>query len=76
MTEIARQTFGAGGVGMAIVQLMLLSIVGWLCGYLARAAGKGQVASMIDAATVFTCIILVVSVAFRAVAAVASQIGL
>lgn len=67
----AAQTFGTGGVGFAIVQLVLLASFGALCNYVASALGQGQIASMIKLVTVFSCIAVVISVIWKAIAAIA-----
>lgn len=68
---VAAQTFGAGGVGFAIVQLMLIAAFGALASYIASAVGQGQIASMIKMVTVFCCIAIVINSIWHAVAAVA-----
>lgn len=73
--KAALSTFGPGGPGMMIIQLMLIAVVGWLAGYIAQAAGKGQIAGMIHVATVFSCIAIVAGVALNAINAVASFLG-
>ncbi|MEW8957831.1 MAG: hypothetical protein AB2448_01775 [Moorella sp. (in: firmicutes)] len=75
MQEIARQTFAGGGPGLVIVQLMLVAVVGWLAGYIAQAAGKGQIAGMIHVATIFTCISLVANTVIKAITTVAKIMG-
>ncbi|HBC95083.1 MAG TPA: hypothetical protein DCZ10_19875 [Pelotomaculum sp.] len=74
-TAIAQSTFGPGGPGMVITQLMLIAVVGCLCGYIAQAAGKGQVAGMIHVATVFSCIAIIAGVAMDAINAVGKLLG-
>jgi hypothetical protein len=72
---IAGATFGPGGPGSIIAQLMLIAVVGWLCGYIAQAAGKGQIAGMIHVATVFSCIAIVADVAYRAIDKIGHFLG-
>lgn len=76
MQELARATFGVGGVGAPVIQLMLMAVTGMACEYIARAAGKGQIAGLIRAATFFTGILLVITLAYRAVFAVAASLKL
>ena len=72
---VAGATFGPGGPGSIIAQLMLIAVVGWLCGYIAQAAGKGQIAGMIHVATVFSCIAIVADVAYRAIDKIGHFLG-
>jgi len=58
-----------------IAQLMLIAVVGWLCGYIAQAAGKGQIAGMIHVTTIFSCIAIVASVAFTAIEKISHFFG-
>lgn len=67
----AAQTFGTGGVGFAIVQLVLIAAFGALSMYIASALGQGQIASMIKLVTVFSCIAVVISVVWKAIATIA-----
>lgn len=64
-------TFGPGGPASMIAQLMLIAVVGWLAGYIAQAAGKGQIAGMIHVTSVFCCIAIVANVAYSAIEHVA-----
>ncbi len=73
--QAALSTFGPGGPGMMIIQLMLIAVVGWLAGYVAQAAGKGQIAGMIHVATVFSCISIVAAVAMKAINAIGNFLG-
>ena len=72
---IAAQTFGAGGAGSAIVQLLLIAAFGSLANYVVSALGHGQIASMVKLVTVFSCISLVISVVWSAIAAIAKAFG-
>ena len=64
------------GVGLPIVQLMVLAAFGWICSYITSALGHGQVAGMIKVVTVFLCIGLVIGVVIGAISKVASAFGL
>jgi len=75
ITEIAKTTFGPGGPGVVIAELMLIAVVGWLCSYIARAVGKGQIADMINIAAVFSCIAVIAGVAWNAINAVGKFLG-
>lgn len=72
---VASQTFGPGGAGVAIVQLLLIAGFGTLCGYITSALGQGQISGMVKLVTVFSCITLVISVIWKAIAAVAQAFG-
>lgn len=71
----ASQTFGSGGPGLAIVQLVLMAAFGSLCYIVAGALGQGQIANMIKLVTVFSCIALVIGVVWKAIAAIAKAFG-
>lgn len=58
MGEIAKATF-THGPGSTIIQLVLMSAVGWFGGTIASALGKGQLANIINLVTVFGAIGLV-----------------
>ena len=73
--KAALSTFGQGGPGLVIVQMMLIACVGWLSGYIAQAVGQGQIAGMIKITTVFSCISLVAGTAFKAITTVAEFLG-
>ena len=73
--KAALSTFGTGGPGMVIIQMMLIAVVGWLFGYIAQAVGQGQIAGMIKITTVFSCIGLVAGTAFKAITTVAEFLG-
>lgn len=64
------------GVGMPIVQLMILAAFGWICSYITSALGHGQVAGMIKVSTIFLCIGLVIGIVINAISKVASAFGL
>jgi len=69
------QTFGTGGAGQPIVQLVCVAAVGSLSSTVAGALGHGQVAGMIKLVTVFSCIGVVISVVYKAVSAIAGMAG-
>ena len=75
MAKAALSTFGQGGPGLAIIQMMLIAVVGWLFGYIAQAVGQGQIAGMIKITTVFSCISIVAGTAFKAITTVAEFLG-
>lgn len=76
LNQIAASTFGTGGVGVVLIQLMLCAVVGWLLTYIASAVGQGQIAGMIRIATVFICISLVADTAWKAIKVVAAMAGI
>ncbi|MDZ4042535.1 MAG: hypothetical protein U1D96_03470 [Eubacteriales bacterium] len=71
----AADTFGAGGPGLALVQLLLLAAFGTLLSYVVSALGHGQIASMVKLLTVFGCISLVINVVWSTIATIASVFG-
>ncbi len=73
--QVAVSTFGPGGPGFLIISLLLIALVGWLAGYIAQAAGKGQIASMIHVVSVFSCISIVAGAALKALGSVADFLG-
>ena len=73
--QLAVGTFGIGGPGAVLVQLMLIGIVGWLLSYLTLAAGQGQISGMIKVVTIFTCIGMVAKSAWGAIKTVAAIAG-
>ena len=72
---IAAQTFGVGGAGSAIVQLLLIAAFGSLVGYVVSALGQGQIASMIKLLTVFACIGIVISQVWQAISIISKAFG-
>ena len=66
MAQIMRETFGSGGVGVVLVQLMLIAIVGWLTAYIAEAVGRGQITRMINSLTIVVCIGILATHVWRA----------
>ena len=72
---VAAQTFGAGGPGFAIVQLLVIASFGALAGYIISALGQGQIGSMVKLLTVFACITIVISQVMKAIGAVANAFG-
>lgn len=75
MQTITAATFGLGGPGTVIVQLLLMALVGYLAAYLAAAVGQGQIAGMIKVVTVFSCLAVVASTLFRALETFAKFVG-
>lgn len=73
LKEIAVQTFS--GQGLIIIQMALIALAGFLFRYIAIAAQQPQIANMIGAATVFTCISMVAATAFHALNAVLNAVG-
>ncbi|MHB1042372.1 MAG: hypothetical protein ACYC0Q_05995 [Eubacteriales bacterium] len=71
----AAATFGPGGAGFSIVQLILLAAFGALASYITSALGQGQISSMIKLVTVFSCIAIVIAVVWKAISAVAEAFG-
>lgn len=76
LKDVADKTFGSGGPGVAIIQLLLIAAVGWIAGYIAQAFGKGQIANMIHMTALFSCLTIVASVAWNAIKYVATFAGL
>lgn len=68
-------TFGPGGAGFSIVQLILLAAFRALASYITSALGQGQISSMIKLVTVFSCIAIVIGVVWKAISAVAQAFG-
>lgn len=75
MNDLLRSIFGPGGAGFVIVEICFIAMVGWLAGYLATAAGRGNLAQMIQVASVFIAITLVAAQAVLALRAFAAFIG-
>jgi len=68
--DTAKQTFGAGGIGNIIPQLMLIAVAGYLFSMLCSAVGQGQIAGMVKLVTLMTCVAAVASTAYKAINAV------
>lgn len=76
MAQLAYETFGPGGPGSVLIQLMLIGVVSWLLSYITTAAGKGQISNMIQAVTTFVCIGIIAGVAWSTILTVAKIAGL
>lgn len=72
---IAAETFGNGGPGVCIVQLLCIAAFGSLANYVISALGQAQIASMVKLLSVFACISIVISQVMKAVAAISSAFG-
>ena len=64
------------GVGMPIVQLMVLCTFSWIMQYITSALGYGQVAGMVKIITIFTAIAMVIGTVWSAIAKVSGFFGL
>lgn len=64
------------GVGMPLVQLMVVAAFGSILCYITSAFGQGQVSSMIKLVTVFLCISVVIGVVWNALSKIARVFGL
>lgn len=73
--DVAVSTFSPGGPGFLIISLLLIALIGWLSGYIAQAAGKGQIAGMIHIVSVFSCISIVAAAALKALGSVVQFLG-
>ena len=75
MKAITAATFGLGGPGTVIIQLLLMALVGYLAAYLAAACGQGQIAGMIKVVTVFSCLSVVAATLYKALDTFAKFVG-
>lgn len=64
------------GVGLPLVQLMVVAAFGSILCYITSAFGQGQVSSMIKLVTVFLCISVVIGVVWSALSKIAKIFGL
>jgi len=64
------------GIGMPIVQLMVLCTFSWIMQYITSALGYGQVAGMVKIITIFTAIAMVIGVVWSAISKIARFFGL
>lgn len=64
------------GVGLPLVQLMVVAAFGSILCYITSAFGQGQVSSMIKLVTVFLCISVVIGVVWNAISKIAKVFGL
>lgn len=74
--QITASTFGIGGPGAALIQLLLISIVAWLAMYISNAVGNGQIAGMIRVTATFTCIGIIAGLAWQVIKAVCAFAGI
>lgn len=64
------------GVGLPLVQVMVVAAFGALLCYITSALGQGQISSMIKLMSVFICIGIVIGVVWGAISKVARFFGL
>lgn len=76
MGQLAYETFGPGGPGAVLIQLMLIGVVSWLLSYITQAAGKGQISNMIQIVSRFICIGIIAATAWNTIMTVARIAGL
>jgi hypothetical protein len=74
LAGVASQTLT--GIGLPLVELMILAAFGWIGGYIASALGNGQIAGMIKVTCVFLAIGLVIGIVVGAISKVAGAFGL
>lgn len=72
---VLADTFGKGGVGYSMVQLLVIAAFAALIIYIVQALGYGQVASMIKLVAVFGCISIVITQVWNAISKVAGFFG-
>jgi hypothetical protein len=76
MFEIAKHTFGFGGEGAILIQLMFLGVGAWLLSEVTSAAGQGRIASIIRVTGLLAGIMLVAKQAYDTIKAVAMAMGI
>lgn len=77
MGEIAAKTFGWGGPGFVLFQIMLLGVIGgWALPTILMALGQGQTGNMIKTVSVFVVIGIVFGVVWGVIGQVAKAVGL
>lgn len=64
------------GVGLPLVQVMVVAAFGAILCYITSALGQGQISSMIKLMSVFICIGIVIGVVWGAISKVAKFFGL
>jgi len=75
MKELARYIFSSSGAGYLIVQLMFIAVASYLGGWIAKATGKGQIAQMINVASILIGILLVAETAVSTLTRVMKVFG-
>lgn len=73
---VMADTFAKGGIGYAIVQLLLVAAATMLFSTITSALGKGQIAKMISILGVFSCIGIVANLIISVIASVAKAFGI
>ena len=73
--SVMAATFGSGGPGYSVVQLLVLASFGSLSSYIASALGQGQISNMIKLLTVFGCISIVIIQVINALRTIANAFG-
>ena len=73
--DLARTTF-VGGPGTVLAQLMLISVVAYVGGYIAQASGKAQLAGLIHVVSTFLGISMAIGTIISALANFARILGL
>lgn len=74
--ELAGATFGMGGPGAAVLQILLICIVVWLAMYMASAVGNGQAAAMMRVTGTFACMGILASLAWGLLKAICAFAGI
>lgn len=73
--EIARNTFAPSAPGAVLWSLMFIGVVSFFLSMITTAAGKGQIARMIDVSTILVAVITVALLAYKAIMSVATLAG-
>ncbi len=76
MWEIAAKTFAWGAPGAVLFQLMFVALISWFLSCVASAVGNGQIANGIKVVSIFVCIYLITSIAWKAVTAIGKLAGI
>jgi len=74
--QLASATFGLGGPGAAILQLLLICIVVWFSMYMATALNNGQAAALIKVTGTFTCLSIIVGLAWGLLKSICAFAGI
>lgn len=74
--QLAGATFGLGGPGAAIIQLLLICIVVWFAMYMATALNNGQVAALIKITGTFTCLGIIIGLAWGLLKSICAFAGI
>ena len=72
----AKDTFGAGGPGLPIVQIFFIGTAGYLFALILQAFKLGQIAGLVKLLTFFCCILVGVGVIVKVFKAVTGALGI